>query len=101
MEIFALLRKHLAICGIELTQKPSPSHPFNVKNLIVVILLYVFVILSIASLNEANTYEDYTDILYLSVSIGVCGIVYVIIVWKSPELLRFLDSLAEIVNESE
>lgn len=102
MEFFELLRTHLAMCGVAITQKSAKNYPFiNLKNSTVFILVCVAVGLIALSLNEANTYKDYTDILFQSVSIGVCGIVYAIVVWKTSKLFEFICSLADTVHESE
>lgn len=101
MEIFELLRKHLAFYGFVISQKSPKTHSFNARNSTIFILLCALVISTIASLTDANTYDEYTDILYLGVSIGVCCFVHIILVWKTSELTEFINSVSEIVTESE
>lgn len=101
MESFALLRMHLQMCGIEVSNNTSKIHPFNVKNLKVFILVCATVSLIAISINEANTFDDYMDVLFRSVSMGACGIIYEIIVWKTTKLFEFINILAETVSNSE
>lgn len=98
MEFFELIRKHLAMCGIE---KSTKNHPFNVKNSTVFILIGVLITLTAVPLKEANTFNESTNILYQIVSNGSCAIVYEIIVWKTVELIEFINGLANIVEASE
>lgn len=101
MQSFELLQKHFALCGIEITQKSTKTHPFNAKNLTIFILLYVNVGLIGILLNEVNTFDEITDILLRSVSDGTCGIIYLIIIWKTSKLFEFISSLVDTVNSSE
>lgn len=101
MDIFHLLRKHFTMGGIEISQKLSKNHPFNVKNMTFFILFCISICLTVLSLTEADTFDECTDILFRSVSAGVCGIIYEIIVWKTSKLYGFVNNLADAVNESE
>lgn len=101
MEIFDLIRQHLVSCGIAISKHSSPNHPFNVKNLTVFILICTFVIVSLASLNDTNTFSESTDILFHSVSQGFCGLIYEIIVWKTTEINEFINSLDDTINRRE
>lgn len=98
MEFFALLQMHLATCGIKTSQKP---HPFNVKNFTIIIAMCVSVIVTALSLNEANTFDECTDTMFRVSSIGTCGILYVIIVWKTSKLSEFIDSLSDTIELSK
>lgn len=77
------------------------SNPINVKNAIIFILVCVNASCTALTLNTANNFDECTDILFRSVSLGVCGILYEIIVWNTAKLLEFIDSLAETIKESE
>lgn len=101
MESFELLRTHLGMGGIMISQKSSKTHPFNVKNSTIFLLLCVTAILIAIASNQADSYDEYIDILFQSVSIGACAIPYVIIVWKTPILFEFINCLADTVNTSE
>lgn len=101
MPSFELLRWHFAMCGVEISQRSPKNHPFNARNLTVIVLLCMNVSSIVVLLNEANTFDEITDILFRSVSYATCGIIYSIIVWKTSNLLDFIDSLTDAVNASE
>lgn len=101
MVTFTLIRSHFAMCGVAISQKAPNKHPINVKNSTVFILLCVFITLIAISLNEAKTFDESIDISFRCVSNSACDIVYAIIVWKTSKLFEFINSLADIVKESE
>lgn len=101
MEFFALLRNHLVMCGIEISRKSPKNHPFNVRNTTMLILLYLYVSLTIILLNEDNTFDECTDLLLRSVSISFYGVMYIIVVWNTSKLIKFVNRLADTVEASE
>lgn len=101
MDCFELLQKHLAMCAIDVSQKPAKNHPFNVKNLIVLISVCVTVALILGSWNEDNSFDEHTDLIFRSLSIGASAIIYAIIVCNTSELSAFINCLADTVKASE
>lgn len=103
MEFFALLRKHIVMCGIEISKDSKPPHkyPFNVKNSTIFILISLYTTLCAIALNEINNFDEFTNLLFMTSSFIICGIDYVIIIWKTCELFEFIDSLEDIVSKSE
>lgn len=101
MPCFELLRLHFAMCGIKVLRGSSKKHPFNVKNLTIFLLICANVTLIGVLLNEATSFDDIVDISFRGGSDATCGIVYVIIVWKTSALFEFVDNLADTVNTSE
>lgn len=101
METFTLLRRHLAMCGITMSPQSSKNHPFNAKNVTICVLISVTVTLIVVLLNEPNTFDECTEILMRSVTIGTAGVIYVIIVWKTSKLCEFVNYLEAMVNASE
>lgn len=102
MEIFESLRKHFAMSGIAVSKNDAPKrHPFNGKNSIIFILFCVSVGLTTLSINDANTFDECTDIMFRSISAGVCGLIYAAIVWKTSKLYEFINILNVTVQESE
>lgn len=101
MDVFAVFRKHLATGGIEISQKLLNNHPINVKNAIIFILVCVNASFTALTLTSESSFDECTDILFRSVSLGVVGILYEIIVWNTAKLFEFIDSLADTVKESE
>lgn len=101
MENFDLIRNHLAMCGIPISKKTLQNHSFNVKNSTVIILVYIFVILSMSSLNEAHTFGESIDIFLHSLSQSFAGMIYVMIVRKTSEIIEFINGLEDIINQRE
>lgn len=99
MESFELIRTHLATSGIEISQKSLKTHSFNARNSTIFIFVCLNSSLTAATLGKASTFDECVDILFQSVSLGTCGIIYVIIVWKASKLFQFIDNLANTVDE--
>lgn len=100
MEMFALVRKHLAMSGIS-RENPSQMYPFNRINSIVLIIISLDVMFLVNFLNEAKTFQEYTNILYEIIVMCNFMIIFLKIVWKSSELLKFIDDLENTIEESE
>lgn len=98
MQSFELLRKHFAKCGVESSPK---NHPFNWKNLTVLILLCMNVSSLVILLNEDSTFDEITDTSFRSVSFATCGLIYLIIVCKTSKLLEFIKNLTDAASASE
>lgn len=101
MQIFELLRRHLATSGIIISQKLPMNYPINARNSTVFILVCVTVAITALSLNDAKSFSESSGILFRSVAIGVCNILYAIIVWKTSKLLEFINGLDDTITESE
>lgn len=101
MESFTLLRKHLEIIGI-VSQMPDQNLlPFNTKNVIVIILAGSNAILYTKLLNKTSTFQEYTDLIYNTVSACNFTIIFLSIVWKTSDLFTFVNKLENMVEESE
>lgn len=101
MDVFALLQKHFVMCGINMSEKSTKMYPFNMKNTIAFIMVWFYISLTIALLNEANDFGECADILFRSVSVSACNFDYVIIVCSSSKLNAFIDSFTDVVNKRE
>lgn len=101
MESFTLFRSHLAMGGIIKQQSPLNSHPFNFKNSIVIICGSLGGISLIKLMDEAQTFEEYANIVYEAVfAIGFTAS-YIKIVWDTPELYRIVDNLENTITKSK
>lgn len=99
MNFFKLLRAHLEKCGVAVL---TPElHRFDVKNLTILILSWAMVGSALALLFEDRPFNEVTDILFRSISTGAANILYSIIVWKTSELRKFINSSAHAVAISE
>lgn len=101
MESFALIRMNLAMGGIELSEKSPKTHPINAKNSTIFILICLTVWSIVALLDESNTFDERTNILFQSVTFTVCAMNFLIIVWKTSNLSQFINSSVDIVEASE
>lgn len=101
MEIFILFRKHLEMSGIILEHAPQNSHPFNLKNSAVIILASFHGILVTKPLDEANTFEEYTDIVNRAITVNMFTIFYVYFVLNTLELYGFVNWLEDCVTKSK
>lgn len=101
MDCLELLRKHLSMCGIKVSHKSPKNHPVNKRNLTVFILACFCDTMAVISLKDANTFDEFTDILFRSISMGTFDILYVIIICKTSKLFEFFDSLVDIVEARE
>lgn len=100
MESFKLLRTHLEMCGIVLPKTPK-MHPFNAKNLTVIILDSTSVYLYVNLIRSANTFEEYTVVIYNTASACFCTTVFTFITWKTSELFQFIGNLDNVISSSE
>lgn len=101
MESIVLMRKHLALCGADIVQKSTQNHPFNVRNVAILFLNCATVSLVVLSFNQTTDYEKRIDVLLQSISTGACGIITEIIVWKTPKLFEFFNTISDTIKNSE
>lgn len=101
MNFSELIRRHLAKCGIAISQKPSKIHPFNAKNSTIVILICTTFSLTALSFTETNAFDESVNILIESGAICVCGAIYMIIIWKTSQLFELIHNLADTADERE
>lgn len=78
----------IVLCGADVLQKSTQNHPFNVQNVTISLLNCVNVSLIALSFSETTNYEKRIDVLFQSVSAGVCSIIYEIIVWKTSDTIK-------------
>lgn len=104
VESFTLFRKHLGMCGIIL-QPPSSRNSytfhFNSKNLTVIILTIFGGIATNKLIDDAKSFDEYTDILYRTIFMYIITVIYTYIIWKTPELFVFVNSLEDNINRSK
>lgn len=102
MECFKSFRKHLAMHGIEISQKPLDNQrAFNVKNSTIFTLTHLYASLIGVLLNDSNTFGERTDIFFRIVTVVSLGMIYEIIVSKTKKLFEFIKSIDDAVLTSE
>lgn len=80
---------------------PNQKLPFNVKNTIVIILAGSNAIAYVKQLNKTTTFQEYTNLIYNTVSACNFTIIFLNIVWKTPDLFKFIDNLDNTVKDSK
>lgn len=101
MESLTLLRKHLAMSGINIHHSPENPCRFNLKNSTVIILVHCYMASFVKLIEEIKTFEEYLDAVYKLTFGIIFAISYIIIVWKTSDLLRFIDSLEDTIAKSK
>lgn len=51
------------------------------------------------TLEDAQTLEEYAEIVYRMVYMYMATVLYANIVWKAPELFRFVNSLEDSITK--
>lgn len=98
MEIFQPIRDRLLVVGIVLYQK----HPLNLRNLLTLFMLIMGSLLNCVHLfHEAITFKDFTDSFCASSSMIMATILFLILIWKTLSLYRYLNNLEECVTKRE
>lgn len=91
MESFVVFRKHLAMSGI-IEQKSKKK-----SRVIALSCLYLIAVSKL--LGEAKTFDEYTNVIYRVVFVCFMSLFYLIVVWKSPEFDRLIETLEDAVNK--
>lgn len=98
MKIFQSIISNLNSEGIAWPQK----HPFNVKNITILVNLSLATILAtLFLLLEAETFSDYGDSFYVIASTIVSSVIFAVIVWKTQEIFKLINSFETIIQERE
>lgn len=101
MDIFPVFREHLAMCGIIVEKLPLNSHSINLYSAKVIVLACFYGISIVKLVDEANTFEEYTDILNRMILVNLFTISYIDIVCKTSELIKLVDNLENSIKRSE
>lgn len=88
----------LGICPIETKQACNSRNK----------LLIGFCIFGISSISHcvflfgvANTFEEYTNSIYMTTMTISIAAVYLIVVWKMENLFQFIENCEQIIDKSE
>lgn len=101
MEIYELLRKHFAMCGVHISREAQNQNPVNMRNSVFFIVIILSAVSTAASINQTDEFYERTEMANQSFSYAVCGICYIIVVWKTSNLSEFLNNLTETIETSE
>lgn len=101
MDFFALFRKYIAMNGIILQPSPNSFLQLNFKSSTILIFAILHLIAQAKRLDDANTFEEYTDIVYKVLFLAVFIIFYVYAVWRTPTIFGFINSLDDRIRKSK
>lgn len=102
MEIFELLRKHLAILGF--TQKHSMQpYPFLNSKLLgaSVAVILNMVLCCIYFLFVASSFEEYVDSFFTSSGTTGIFVIFFVYVWKMKQLFEYINIVHGMVKASK
>lgn len=99
MEICNILKSHLHFIGIF-------KHPYTTGDFLRVLCFSVAFHLFVISINyflifEANTFKDYSESFLFGFSTFSLNIQHLVLIWQRKDLMKMMDDLQDIVNESE
>lgn len=101
MKLFQILQQNFAIWGID-SDHSTRKNPLNAKIMISSVLHGIFIVSSVLYiLNEANSFEEYTNGIYSTASLVLTNSCYVIIIWTMKDCFEFIGFLEITFNESE
>lgn len=101
MESFALFRSYFAMIGIDLQPSSANSPRLNFRSLSVIVWSSLGGISINKLSNQANTFEEYTELVYRVMFAYFYTTCYVYIVWKTNELSELVFSLEDQIHTSE
>lgn len=101
VKFFQSTQIYLAILGIE-THQSIQQHPFNVENLKTLAVFSFTTISSIVYFCRApNDFMEYNQSLCFTSTVINTMLLLAIIIWKQPELFKYIKNFEIIINESE
>lgn len=101
MIYFQSVRKSLAILGINLGHS-STINQLNGKTLISFFILGSDIFSHFVYLfNEAGSFRDYTDSIYLTTANLAIAICFTILVFQMKNIIELIDGVQKVVDNSE
>lgn len=101
MKLAQTIQKNLSSLGIR-DDRLFQTHPFNQKNVLILISNGLFVTLHIIYLFcVARTFKEYTISFYMTTAAIVILLACSILIWKSKNLFQLIKSSTKIIEKSE
>lgn len=101
MKSFQSAVEYLASLGITQSQAMQ-SNPFNVKNIVHMLLFGITAYLCGAFLiYTANSFKDYTESIYISSVTMLVFVVFVILIWKMENVFKFIETWKKTSEQSK
>lgn len=102
MKIFQLLRKYLAILGVEPLQPIEKNQRIEMylKRMQLLVLCIQWVIcLTVFIGCEAKTIDEYTDAIYISSCVTTILCTFPIIIWKIDNLFKLIEDFEDLIRQ--
>lgn len=100
VKLFQLVQKIYKMMGICPSQ-PDQKYPFNLKTLIVLLIVIQFLLSSMAFLIfQADSTQERADSFYFSLSIANCAVYIIVSHWKIVKILKLIESFEEFIEQS-
>lgn len=102
MKILQLVLRHCAASGFGPSQSTTQKYPINRKNVQALsFLCFAFGCSCAYFFLDANTFEEYTSSVYVSMSLMLIIAIYCTFIWKNQQTCELFNSFEKIVNDSE
>lgn len=102
MKAIRTIRERFELIGIGDYDQASRMYPFNVKNLMVLLMFFIDLIINgVFFLDEADGFQEYVNSVFAcsTLIVGVLG--FAVLIWKMPKIFKFLTKLEETFEKSE
>lgn len=94
------INSHLMRVGM-ISEQSNKAHPLNMRNMTVLLILIAFLACSVMYLIfEPKTLKDYTDSIFLFITVLTVALNFAYVTWKMAEIFRFTKSLEDVINTS-
>lgn len=101
MKIYHIITDLYRIVGI-IPPRSAEKHPFNGKNLLVLITFSALVVSeNIFFFCYAENFQEYTDSFYVLFTADTAWLNYAAIVWEMGNIFKFIKSLENTIKERE
>lgn len=99
MAIFQSIQKYMAVLGID-RLRSTVRHGFNERNVLVAGLLGTGCISSFLYLLEEPSFKENIISVYATADSIACCTDFVLLIWKSPKVFQYIQSLEDIIEMS-
>lgn len=101
MKIKGIIDVYLMRVGMTSYQSMQ-QHPFNMRNTTTLMNLVTYVFCVVMFLiYDAKNLKEYTDSIYLSISVGGAALNFAFVNWEMAKIFRFIENLQHVVNASK
>lgn len=101
MKILETVRSDFLVLGLN----PNPTnrfYPFNSRNITRLALLsYGLITMGIYLGYEANSFEEYTNCIFVICALFIAAVVFSIMIGRSGQFFEFFDELERNIDQSK